>query len=88
MLHNNERATPMSIILDIKPEVQAELSRQADAHGRAVESYAASLLEEAVHLAAAHPAPPVKDMVELFAPLRGLNLNFERDRDTVRDINL
>jgi len=27
-------------------------------------------------------------MVELFAPLRGLNLDFERDRDTDRDINL
>lgn len=29
-----------------------------------------------------------KDMVELFAPLRGLNLDFERDRDTGRDIDL
>jgi len=27
-------------------------------------------------------------MVELFAPLRGFNLDFERDRDTGRDINL
>jgi len=27
-------------------------------------------------------------MVELFAPLRGLNLDFERDRDAGRDINL
>jgi ligand-binding SRPBCC domain-containing protein len=26
-----------------------------------------------------------KDMVELFAPLRGLNLDFERDRDAGRD---
>jgi hypothetical protein len=26
--------------------------------------------------------------VELFAPLRGLNLNFERDRDPGRDIEL
>jgi hypothetical protein len=39
------------------------------------------------HLPAAHP-PPAKDMVELFAPLRGLNLSFERDRDTGPDINL
>jgi len=78
----------MSITLHIKPEVEAELSRQAAAQGRAVESYAASLLEEAVHLPAASPAPPAKDMVELFAPLRGLNLDFERDRDTGRDINL
>lgn len=34
--------------VDIKPEVQAELARQAAAHGRAIEAYAASLLEEAV----------------------------------------
>jgi hypothetical protein len=29
-----------------------------------------------------------KDRVELFAPLRGLNIDFERERDTGRDINL
>jgi hypothetical protein len=78
----------MSIVLDIKPEVEAELSRQAAAHGRPVESYAASLLEEAVHLPTSQSAPPAKDMVELFAPLRGLSLDFERDRDTGRDIDL
>jgi len=39
----------MTITVDITPEVQAELARQAAAHGRAIESYAASLLEEAVH---------------------------------------
>ena len=37
----------------LRPEVQAELARQATAHGRAIEPYAASLLEEAVHLPAA-----------------------------------
>jgi len=78
----------MTITVDITPEVKAALAREAAARGRAVESYAASLLEEAAHLPAAHPAPPAKDMVELFAPLRGLNLDFERDRDTGRDINL
>jgi hypothetical protein len=40
----------MTIIVDIKPEVQAELARQAAAHGRAIEAYVASLLEEAVQL--------------------------------------
>ncbi len=78
----------MTITVDIRPEVEAALARQAAARGRAVEDYAASLLEEAVQLPAADPAPPAKDMVELFAPLRGLNLNFERDRDTGRDIEL
>jgi hypothetical protein len=53
-----------------------------------IDAYAASLLEEAAHLPAAHPASDAKDMLELFAPLRGLNLNFERDRDIGRDIEL
>ena len=42
----------MTITVNIAPEVQAELARQAAAHGRAVEAYAASLLEEAAHLPA------------------------------------
>jgi len=44
----------MTIIIDIKPEVQAELSRQAAAHGVDIVAYAASLLEEA---AAQIPSP-------------------------------
>jgi len=49
---NKEKVTPMAIIVDIKPEVQAELSRQAAAHGVDIGSYAASLLEEAAHVPA------------------------------------
>jgi len=37
----------MPIVINIKPEVQKELSRQAAAHGVDVVSYAASLFEEA-----------------------------------------
>ena len=69
----------MTITLDIRPEVQAELARQAAAQGRAVEAVAAALLEDAVHL----PAPtkaPAKDMVELFEPIRGLLTDEEVDR--------
>ncbi len=40
----------MAIILDIKPEVQAELCRQAAARGVDVGAYAATLLEEAAHV--------------------------------------
>ena len=42
----------MTINIEIKPEVQAELSRQAAAHGVDIGSYAASLLEEAAHVPA------------------------------------
>jgi len=80
----------MTITLDIRPEIEAVLARQAAAHGLGIGAYAASLLEEAAHASLGKPAPPTeaKDMVELFEPLRGLNLDFERDRDTGRDINL
>jgi hypothetical protein len=42
----------MTITVDITPEAQAELARQAAAQGRAIEAYVASLLEEAAHLPA------------------------------------
>ncbi|HEX4134419.1 MAG TPA: hypothetical protein VHY84_07420 [Bryobacteraceae bacterium] len=42
----------MTITVNIKPEVQAELARQAAAHGRALEAHAATMLEDAVHLPA------------------------------------
>ena len=47
----------MTITVDIRPEVQAELAQQAAARGRAIEAYAASLLEEAVRLPAASNRP-------------------------------
>ena len=78
----------MTITVDVRPEVEAELARQAALRGRPVEAYAAALLEEAVDLPPVHPAPVARNMVELFAPLRGLNLNFDRDRDPGRDIEL
>jgi hypothetical protein len=43
----------MSMIININPEAQAELTRQAKVHGVQPEAYAATLLEEAVHLGAA-----------------------------------
>ena len=43
----------MTITVDIRPDIQAELARQAAAHGRPLEAYAATLLEEAVQSPAA-----------------------------------
>jgi plasmid stability protein len=48
----------MTITVDIRPEVQAELARRAAVHGSATEAYAASLLEEAVNLPAGTIRPP------------------------------
>jgi len=87
----------MSIILDIKPEVEAELSRQAAAHGCAVESYAASLLEEAVHPmagAVTNAEKPKreggKSLAEVFEAIRGLadDVDFSRNPSTGRPVDL
>ena len=77
----------MTLTAVIRSEVQAEIARQAAAQGRAVEDVAADLLEEAV-LRPRTAEAPAKDMLELFAPLRGLNIDFERDRDLGRDLQL
>lgn len=80
----------MTITLEISHETELELTRQAAANGLAVSAYAANLLQ-AASTSTRRPLQPkesAKDLVELFAPLRGLNLDFERDRDPGRDIDL
>ena len=62
----------MTITVDIRPEVEAELVRQATARGRAIEAHAAKLLEDAVHLQA-EPAPvrTGQALIDACAKVRG-----------------
>src|SRR5258708_1959275 len=93
-----DRTCPMSLTLDIKPEVQAELARKAAAQGRPVEAVAAALLEEAVHLPAATSSTAREaqagNLIELFEPVRGLLTDgqidtiFNRNRLPSRPMNL
>lgn len=87
----------MALTLELKPEVEAALARQAAAQGSALEPYAASLLEQAAGVApetkseesGARP-PGRKSLARLFeeSPFRGLDIDFERDPDTGREIEL
>jgi hypothetical protein len=43
----------MSIIINVTPDIETELTRQAAAHGVDLDAYAATLLEEAAHMGAA-----------------------------------
>ncbi len=82
----------MTITVNIRPEVQAELARQATACGRALETHAARLLEEAVHipttdrrLTTTAEALPTKaqtgqSLIDAFAEIRGLLIDEEIDR--------
>ena len=87
----------MTITVDIRPEIQAELARQAAARGSAIEAYAASLLEQAVEV----PGEPIstteeqdregrKSLVEVFAMVRGLadDVDFSRNPSTGRPVDL
>jgi hypothetical protein len=60
----------MTITVDIKPEVQAELARQAAARGSVIEAYVASLLQEAVHLPAAFDLERAQAAAERIRELR------------------
>ena len=74
----------MTIIVNITPEVQAALASQAAAHGRAIETYVASLLEEAAHVPLSQKPTPwaaeAENLFDLFAPVRGLLTDEEIDR--------
>ena len=64
----------MTITMQLGLELQAELARQAAAHGMGIDAYAASLLEEAAHLPSANgkpdSSPPAKDVAEAIERLR------------------
>jgi hypothetical protein len=74
----------MTITVDITPEVKAALARQAAAPP------APSELEDQTARPRRQRPPGRKSLAELFAesPFRGLDLDFERDRDPGRDIDL
>jgi len=59
----------MTITLEIGPELEAELSRQAAARGVAIDAYAAGLLKEAAR-APAIEARPASDVIEAIDRLK------------------
>ena len=70
----------MSIIVDIRPEAEAELARQAAAQGRAIEAYAASSLEEAAHVPQPQRAGRSgQELIDASAKVRGLLTDEEID---------
>ena len=87
----------MTITVDLRPEVEAELTRQAAARGFAVDAYAAALLEGTIHLPSETLTNPEKGkrrgrsrLVEVCAMVRGLtdDVDFSRDPATDRPVEL
>jgi len=88
----------MNITLEITPQLQAELARQAAAAGRGPETYAASLLEAALdrpvgaNSSQAASAPFGAGLVDAFAKAHELfaegELDFSRDLSPGRPVEL
>ena len=87
----------MTIQIELSAETETRLAAQAAARSMDVPAYAATLLELAANPAAqessesAHRRPlGRKSLAQLFAdsPFSGLDLDFERDSDTAREIAL
>lgn len=79
----------MSITLDLQPEIEQGLRSQAQARGVSLTDYVREIVER--EASAATPAPSdAKNLVELFenSPFKGLNMEFERDRDYGRETDL
>jgi hypothetical protein len=87
-----EEAAPMTIQIT-RPEIEALINQRLQTGGfKDAEDVVLQALQASPPNAATTPPSDTavaKDMVELFAPLRGLNIDFESDRskDPGRDIN-
>jgi hypothetical protein len=75
-----------------KPEVEALINQRLQTGSfKDAEDVVFHALQSSPPTAAATPqpdAPPAKNIVELFAPLRGLNLDFGRNLSTGRPVDL
>jgi hypothetical protein len=76
----------MTVKVDLTPDIEAGLLAQAQARGLSLEAYAAQVLQHAA--TPRDTASGKKSLVELFAPLRGLDLQFSRDASTGRPVDL
>lgn len=77
----------MTVTLNLPPDVEAGLLAQAQTHGLPLEAYLVQhVLRDAVQ--PAKPAAARKSIVELFAPLRGIDVEFTRNPSTGRPVDL
>lgn len=83
----------MSITLDLEPDIERDLLAQAQAKGVPLTDYVHQIISRAVQTPPAsqvHTELEAKNLLELFAnsPFKGLNIDFPRDRDYGREVNL
>ena len=87
-----EGGVTVTIQVEVSPETEARLAAQAAARSMEVSAYAASLLEDAAVQFQPTRSRPAgrKSLAQLFAesPFKGLDMDFEREQDSGRDLEL
>ncbi|HEV2989358.1 MAG TPA: hypothetical protein VG759_13015 [Candidatus Angelobacter sp.] len=79
----------MTLKVELNAKVEAGLMAQAEARGLSLEAYVSRLLEErSSQLVRGKRHPSGMSVVELFEPLKGLEVEFERNHSTGRAIDL
>jgi len=80
----------VTLTIDLPDNLEAALKAQAHAHGLSEAGYVRSMLERDLALPASDVPPPAKkkSLVELFEPLRGLDLDLSRNPSTGRPVEL
>jgi hypothetical protein len=72
-----------------KPEVEEMINQRLQSGAfKDAEDVILQAMQSSSPTAPLSSAPPAKDIVELFAPLRGLNLDFGRNPSTGRPVDL
>ena len=72
-----------------KPEVEEMINQRLQSGAfKDAEDVILQALQSSSPTAPLPSVPPAKDIVELFAPLRGLNLDFGRNPSTGRPVDL
>jgi hypothetical protein len=77
----------VTLRLELTDTVESSLLAQAQERGLSLEKYAEKVLEER-SAAASTSAPKKKSLLELFAPIRGLDVGIGRNPSSGRSINL
>lgn len=78
----------MTLMIELKPDVERELASQAAGRGMDVTAYAASLLEQAAMPGVPHQRKQTLSEFLMQSPLAGSGINVERDKDPGRAIEL
>lgn len=80
----------MTLTLELQPEIECGLLAQAEARGVSLADYALDVLAREAQAARPPTGPGARNLVELFAnsPFKGLDIEFERDKDYGREVEL